>query len=379
MISDVPFGVFLSGGIDSAANLGLMTEILTQPVNSFTIGYQDDLEFNELAAARVTANHFGAVHHEIVIGRDEFWEAVLDSPRYADEPTGTPECIPLYHLSRFTRSNGVKVIQVGEGSDELFGYPGWPRLLRIGRLMGRIGRFLPARRATMLLASRAAALAGKYHYSTFLDWYARGTPHYQTSMPYPRYFREMMYGPVLRQQDPEEEMEGQLGRLAIAPGSMGPLDDYQSLLWFELTHRLPENILARVDRMTMSSSVEARVPFLDHRLVDYTFFLPEGMRFEHGAKSLLKGAIRDRVLPSSILDRPKRGFGTPVQRWINEDLFSETRRLILNCALVKYGILDPVGIESMINYGRMAYRHNLPGQRSVYQLLLLCRWYDLHF
>jgi len=376
MMSDVPFGIFLSGGVDSGAILGEMTGLLGHPVASFTIGYDGGSEFNELEEAKASAALFGAEHRQIVIGRDQFWEALLESPRYADEPNGNPECIPLYHLSRFTKDNGVTVVQVGEGSDELFGYPGWPRLLVLHCWL-RWASSLPGNpfRPVMGLLSRLSERTGLGHYSALLESHARGDASLHITSNYPRGLRESLYGPELAKLAPEEDLQAKvLGIASQAEGIGRKLDDYQQLLWFELNHRLPESILARVDRMTMSASVEARVPFLDHRLVDYTFSLPQAMRFRTGAKSLFKESIRGKILPAKILDRRKRGFRTPVQRWISRDFSADARRMILKSGLVKEGLLSGQALAPLLAEGV-----SMAKGRSLFQILLLCRWYQIYF
>src|SRR5206468_9242788 len=127
MMSDVPFGVFLSGGVDSSANVALMSELMSQPVRTFTVGFHDDDELNEFDAARATSVRFNTDHHEVMIGREEMLRFLPELVFYQDEPIADPVCVPLYYVSKLARDTGTIVVQVGEGSDEIFAGYDWFR------------------------------------------------------------------------------------------------------------------------------------------------------------------------------------------------------------------------------------------------------------
>lgn len=382
MMSDVPFGAFLSGGVDSGANVAIMTELLGCPVNTFTVGYADGVRHNEFDAARQTANQFGSCHHELRLGRSEFWEAVMELPRFTDGLNGNAECIPLYHLSRYTKQAGVTVVQVGEGADELFGYPGWPELARMNQRLERSARlFGPVARLAAGAGARLLEYTGNRMVCTAFDRFSRGLHCFQGgATPYNRRYRERLAGAALEaacvQTDPEAVVEGWY---ADAARLFPRLDDYQRMLWVEMCHRLPEHLLARVDRTSMAFGVEARVPFLDHRLVEYVFGLPQEMRFAHGPKTLFKQAVRDRVLPASIVDRPKVPFGTPVDAWLAEECHSQARDLILSSRLLTDGVLDRGAVTKMLDRWPADFRASRRTRQNPYFVLVLARWYDLYF
>ena len=125
MMADVPFGVFLSGGVDSSANVALMSELMTQPVRTFTVGFHDTEELNELESARAISKRFGTNHHEVMIGREEMQKFLPELVFHQDEPIADPVCVPLYYVSKLARDTGTIVVQVGEGSDEIFGGYDW--------------------------------------------------------------------------------------------------------------------------------------------------------------------------------------------------------------------------------------------------------------
>src|SRR5256886_7873513 len=127
MMADVPFGVFLSGGVDSSANVALMSELMIEPVRTFTVGFKDSEELNELDSARAISKRFGTNHHEVIIGREEMQKFLPEMVFHQDEPIADPVCVPLYYVSKLARDSGTIVVQVGEGSDELFGGYDWFR------------------------------------------------------------------------------------------------------------------------------------------------------------------------------------------------------------------------------------------------------------
>src|SRR5213075_714409 len=157
MMSDVPFGVFLSGGVDSSANVALMSELTSQPVRTFTVGFHDSEELNELDSARAISKRFGTNHHEVMIGREEMQQFLPELVFHQDEPIADPVCVPLYYVSKLARETGTIVVQVGEGSDELFGGYDWFRTyLQIEEKFWRHAEHAPlaARRAVAALAQQ---------------------------------------------------------------------------------------------------------------------------------------------------------------------------------------------------------------------------------
>src|SRR5437867_6092583 len=165
MMADVPFGVFLSGGVDSSANVALMSELVTQPVRTFTVGFNDAEELNELDSARAVAQRFRTDHHEVIIGRDEMQRFLPELVFHQDEPIADPVCVPLYYVSKLARETGTKVIQVGEGSDELFcGYEHYTYYLRLHDYAWRYLAKLPSPLRKLMAATGGALLrAGNRH------------------------------------------------------------------------------------------------------------------------------------------------------------------------------------------------------------------------
>ena len=310
MMSDVPFGVYLSGGIDSTANVATMSQMTAQPVNTFSIAFAGEPELNELPEASRVADHFGTNHCAIEITDEEALRSLPDIVHHQDEPMADPVCVPLYHLARRTKEAGVTVVQIGEGSDELFfGYAAYVQVLAAARRLWKVERLVP--RSVLGAAARA---------------YGRVKPGLLAEFAY----ESVRYGVpapnrILGMTDREKARllgdahDPCMPSSAYLRALIGSANNAERLADVALVHetliRLPELLLMRVDKMTMAASVEGRAPFLDRDLVEYVARLPLSVRYAAGVtKAPLKGAMRGLV-PDDVLDRPKKGFGAPVWRW----------------------------------------------------------------
>jgi asparagine synthase (glutamine-hydrolysing) len=318
MMSDVPFGVFLSGGIDSSTNVALMARHMDRPVSTFTVGFKKYEQLNELPYARLVSDRFATDHHEILIDEKDAENYLPEMVRQQDEPIADWVCVPLYFVSKLAKQSGVTVVQVGEGSDELFcGYPHFIDAVNTYRHYGRPIGALPAplRRA----ASAAAHLAAVVHpawngRAEAAEAAARGDELFLGGAIC---FDEREKGELWTGPRPAGGSQAAVREILAPFRAANPdADFYQQMLYLELRQRLPELLLMRVDKITMSTSVEARVPFLDHELVEYAMDLPLHMRVRDGVgKWLLKRAVRG-LIPDEVIDRPKVGFGAPVREWL---------------------------------------------------------------
>ncbi len=323
-ISDVPVGVFLSGGIDSSTNAALFSEGDGQPVNTFSIGYDKEYESypSELPYARMIAQKVGADHHELLLKESDLLDSLPLIIRHQDEPLADPVCVPVYYVSKLARDSGVIVCQVGEGSDELFcGYPYWNSSLRLQHL----SNFLPIPNSL-----RTLGLAG-------LDFVERGR-----NASYRRQFscevlrralskRPVFWGgaEVFSDSQKRRFLSPRLGKKFSELSSWEALrpihQRFEERAWepsplnwmtyLDLNLRLPELLLMRVDKMSMAASLEARVPFLDHKFVELAMSIPEAVKTRNGVlKYILKKSVRG-VIPDELIDRKKQGFGVPVYEW----------------------------------------------------------------
>ena len=322
MMSDVPFGVFLSGGIDSSLNVALMAELMERPVQTFSVGFKELEKYNEMHYARAIAQKFKTDHHEILIdSRDA--EAVLSKLAWhEDEPNGDPVCIPLYFVSKLARDSGTIVVQVGEGSDEEFaGYRTQVRDIKLyARLWNPLGRLSPKiMRHAAYLASNPVVKDPLIR--EYLRRFAKGEPFFSGGA---LAFTEEHKRKMLSHYNSEYSSTSLADQWHKEVLRAFPKTEYtRRMMYLEFRQRLPELLLMRVDKIGMATSIEARVPFLDHRVVEFAFRLPRRIKLgpKFVPKHILKKAA-EGILPDENIYRRKMGFAAPVNEWLKHDLRS---------------------------------------------------------
>jgi asparagine synthase (glutamine-hydrolysing) len=379
MMADVPFGVFLSGGVDSSANVALMSEQTARPVRTFTVAFSDHEELNELDSARAVAQRFATDHHEILIGEREMRDFLPRLVFHQDEPIADPVCVPLYYVAQLARDTGTIVVQVGEGADEIFsGYEWIAQYLRIHERFWRHAARLPAAARRVAAASaapfalraqraqRAAELSRRLASGESLFW--GGTVIFDETIK-PRVLSEETRRRTagLSSYDVVREYEGRIA-------SARPASDFLArLTYLELKLRLPELLLMRVDKLTMAASVEARVPFLDHRLVEYAMGLPRASKVEgRVGKHVLKRAL-EGVLPRDLLYRRKRGFGAPINAWLRGGASDLLDGHLLNSPMRRRAFLDYDFVARLVEEHRRGARD---WSFHLWGLLNLSLWYE---
>lgn len=327
-VSDVPVGVFLSGGIDSSTNAALFSEGERRPVKTFSIGYQGEYRSyrNELHHARRMAEAVKADHHERLLTQDDLLDFLPQMVCLQDEPIADPVCVPVYYLSKLAREHGVVVAQVGEGADELFwGYPAWKTALSLQRYDD-----LPLPGAIKRLGLGALRAVGKGQGMKY-EWLRRGAAgqpiFWGGAEGFSHAEKVRLLSPRLRR-----ALAGLTSWEAVAPirarfeAMAREPTRLNWMTYLDLNLRLPELLLMRVDKMSMGVSLEGRVPFLDHKVVELAMAIPERIKTRHGTlKHILKKAVRG-LIPDEITDRPKQGFGVPVHEWLCDRLGEQARR-----------------------------------------------------
>lgn len=331
MMSDVPYGVLLSGGIDSSLNVALMSRY-TDRINTFTVACADGPEYNELAWARRVAGYFNTRHHEVIITEKEAYDFFSTMVYHQDEPLGDCVCVPLYYVAQLAKNSGVTVVQVGEGSDELFcGYNLYADYLRFAPLFETSQRYIPAyarsiayRFASTLFPKKFNRLDALRNWANNREFFWSGAVVF--SEQWKKEFISLSQSkcdPIIQAIYPRFEQI--LDSHTVAAYHCTRLRQYdpraeflKMLRYTELKHRLPELLLMRVDKMTMAASVEGRVPFLDHKLVEFALQIPGRLLYKNGqTKYLLKKAC-EGILPSDIIYRKKMGFAAPTRRWFKQ-------------------------------------------------------------
>jgi len=329
-VSDVPVGVFLSGGIDSSTNAVLFSEGEERPIKTFTIGYEGDYQSypNEMEYARKVALLVGAEYHEQLLTQNDLIDFLPRMIHLQDEPIADPVCVPVYYVSKLARDSKVIVCQVGEGADELFwGYPGWKMALQIQNYDD-----FPMPLALKRLGLTALRLLGKGE-TFYYEWLRRGTVKQPIFWGGAEGFTEAqklrLLSPRLRKEFADltswEVLEPIRKRFAEKAWEKSNLN---WMTYLDLNLRLPELLLMRVDKMSMGVSLEARVPFLDHKFVELTMSIPASVKTKNGTlKYILKNAVRG-LIPDEVIDRKKQGFGVPVHEWFFDRLGEKSKKEI---------------------------------------------------
>lgn len=327
-VSDVPVGVFLSGGIDSSTNLALFSENARDKVKAFTIGYEGTYETykNETEYAKMMADIEGAEYHEKLLTIDDLISFLPKMVHLQDEPIADPVCVPVYYVSKLARDNGTIVCQVGEGSDELFwGYESWKTSLKLQNLND-----MPFPNIAKRMGLSALRMLGKDQ-SLQYELLRRGTEKlpifWGGAEAFTEAQKQRLISPRLRR-----EFANFTSWEALRP----TYDRFKSNAWdpsrlnwmtyVDLNLRLPELLLMRVDKMSMGVSLEGRVPFLDHKFVELAMSIPSKMKTTGNiSKHILKKSVRG-VIPDEIIDRKKQGFGVPVYEWFFDKLGDQIKK-----------------------------------------------------
>lgn len=365
LVSDVPVGAFLSGGIDSSTVVALMARHMDQPVKTFSIGFHED-SYDELKYARLTAKKFGTEHHEFLVTPD-ICEVVDELAWHFDEPFADSSALPTYVVSKLAREH-VKVVLTGDGGDELFaGYSRYvterhrskfdlvPRAVKEG-VLDPLSRHLPH-----------GAWGRNYLQNVSLDPISR---YLDTVSVFTGLNKTSLYTA-----DFSDELRdaGQLSsyfhELSRNVKTNAPLD---SLLYIDSKTYLPGDILTKVDRMSMAVSLEARVPLLDHKLVEFVTRIPASMKMAGiETKHLFKRAIADLV-PAEVVNRPKQGFGMPIQKWINQQLRERIRDTLNDPRTLERGYVAREYVGLLLDEHERGRRDHAMG---LWALLMLELWH----
>ncbi len=353
MAADVPLGAFLSGGFDSSAVVALMQAQSERPIKTFTIGFHEK-GYNEADHARAVANHLGTDHTELYVSPEEAMAVIPRLPAIWDEPFSDSSQIPTFLVSDLTRKN-VVVSLSGDGGDELFfgyqrytkGYQIWrvlnllPAPLRqaLGGLMQifpgvpleRLVRFLPKCLHVPHLADRLPKLAEVVREDSGEAYYLRLVSHWKDPV-----------GVVVGGEEPQT--------LFNLSGYRSKFSDLREFMMFldSMTY-LPDDILTKMDRASMAVSLEARVPLLDHRLVEFSWRVPMSLKYRNGKGKWLLREVLYRYVPRELMERPKMGFGVPIEHWLRGPLRDWAEALLEEKRLREEGFFDPDPIRHMWN------------------------------
>ncbi|MCU1385894.1 MAG: Asparagine synthase (Glutamine-hydrolyzing), partial [Acidobacteria bacterium] len=361
--SDVPLGAFLSGGMDSAAVVALMTQQSSRPVKTFTIGFGDPA-YDEVNEARATARHFGADHHEQIVSPDCITVAETLAVHY-DEPFADASAIPTFYVAALARQH-VTVCLTGDGGDELFaGYTPYadalariapPPIAALRTLVGAGARLVPVhargkgRLSTLALGPEA--------------WFVwRRTV-------FPDYLLDAVVDPDVLLAGGERPEHRAVADIRAASGTL-----LSRLQQWDQRHYLPDDILVKVDRATMAHSLEARCPLLDHQVIELAALQSSARHADATmTKRLFREAIRPWV-PADVLTRPKRGFGVPLRRWFQEQMIGWARDILLDPRSRQRGWTRPAQVDALLQQHQSGARDHA---KRIWSLVCLELWARAH-
>lgn len=382
MVSDVPFGCFLSGGIDSSINATLMSESLGKPVETFSVGYKDFENKNEFQYSRMIAKKLGAQNHEIVLDESHLREFLPTYAYFADDPNSDPVCFPLFWLSKLAKEKNVIVIQIGEGADEIFaGYETYIRAVKLYKMWWSWLEKFPSAAKKMLLEkiSEWEIHPRLYRNQEYIQRFARNEePFWGIAIAFGGVEKNKLITAEFqraRMSTGYEIVEHYYNELKKIDATA---DFLKRITYLEIKHRLPEFLLARADKMTMAHSVEGRVPFLDTRLVELAFNMPSDIKIKGGRiKYILKKAV-EGIIPQEIIDRKKQGFSNPIGEWLKPEnpISQELTDIIFNSKIRERNILNYDYIKEVM----YAHQHkNVDKHFKIWTLVTLSLWYDYWF
>lgn len=344
LMADVPVGAFLSGGVDSSTNVALMSRMVSTPLQTFTIeftGFGPAQNFHDVAYARQVASIFGCRHAEVQVTLKEAVTYLEELVQGQDEPLGDPACLPMHFVSRAAHDAGIKVVLVGEGSDEVFcGYPEFPSLLGTHKGRWRQLRSLPRpfRRALAAGARLAGAAPGRVD---VLRRAAEDEPLYLgLDVVFFDSEKDHLYTAEGRRTLRHRAADTVAPYYAEILGRHPGADFTQQMSYVELRNRLPELLLMRVDKFSMAHSLEARAPFLDAELASYALSLPAEVKLDGTrTKAVLKDAAR-AWLPEEVVERKKQGFRVPLPAWLRGELAPWAEEVLRSSPLRRLGLID---------------------------------------
>ncbi len=373
LMSDVPLGVFLSGGLDSSAVAALMTQLRGDRIETFSVGYSEE-KYSELPYARAVAQHLNATHHEVLVGEQEFFDALPKLIWHEDEPLVWPSSVALYFVARLARER-VKVVLTGEGSDEtLAGYGRYAFTLKNGRLDRIYRSTVPGflrRRVRQSIANSGwigSDLRRKLTH-TFLakdggSWSSFYFDNFFSA------FSEDEQSGLLSDEAGREFAKGSSYKHVLEYWEHSSGDALKRLLYTDIKTYLVE-LLMKQDNMSMAASIESRVPFLDQPLVDFAMRVPQSQLLQGGAgKQILKKAVED-LLPHSIVYRQKLGFPTPWSQWLAGPRLDVIQNFLSEKRSTARGLFNPAAVQRLFQEHRSEHRDNYD---RIWRLLNLELW-----
>jgi len=377
MEADVPLGAFLSGGIDSSAVVALMQNMSDRPIKTFTIGFQEE-GYNEAVHAKSVAQHLGTEHTELYVTAEEAMSVIPKLASIYCEPFADSSQIPTFLVSKLAKQH-VTVSLSGDGGDELF--CGYNRYIMTNNMWKKLS-ILPVPLRVMIAKGLTSLsphtwnnlnkfIPGSRHYNNI-----GGLLHKGAGVLASRTVEELYLGLVSHHSNPSElVIRGQEPSTLLTDNSpdLTGLDDVQRMMALDMVTYLPDDILVKVDRAAMAASLETRVPFLDHRVVEFAWTLPMAIKNLNGQSKWPLRQILYKYVPKELIERPKMGFGVPIDSWLRGPLRDWAETLLDESRLRKEGYFYPSPI-------RKKWEEHLSGQRNwqhfLWNILMFQSWLE---
>lgn len=349
MIADVPLGAFLSGGIDSSTVVALMQAQSSIPIRTFSIGFHEK-KYNEAEYAKAVANHLGTEHNELYITQQDALAVIPKLPTLYDEPFADSSQIPTFLIANMAKQQ-VTVALTGDGADELF--CGYNRYQMTNQYWGRMQKIpMPLRMGLSKMITKVnantwdkAALALPF-ISKNIQLGAK--LHKGAKVLTSTDVKQLYHRIIAQHQDPASLLAiDTINPEVFNDKAIDSMHDIERMMFCDFISYLPDDILVKVDRAAMGVSLETRVPFLDHRLVEFAWTLPLGKKLKNGQTKWPLRKLLNRHVPSHLIDRPKMGFGIPLQTWLQGPLKAWAGDLLDNNRLLQEGIFNPQQVNFM--------------------------------
>jgi len=366
LMTEVPYGVLLSGGLDSSTVVAVLRSLLQERLATFTIGYDDADHVNEFAYGRIVSQHADTWHREVNLPAKEFSDWIPKLVWHLDEPIGDPACVPLYFVARFAKQHAT-VLHSGEGADELFaGYGIYQKMLAIDGVQAN-----PVFPLIKMLSKAILPWSGTMKGSAYLHLFQKSLQQRYRGVSghyIPGYLNRICKADLVGRMSHDFLIETYNSYYQ----RVREQTDLNQMLYVDTKVWLPDDLLIKADKMTMAASVELRVPFLDHRLVEFAARLPVGYKLRgHEGKYLLKKAM-EPLLPREVIYRSKMGFALPLADWFRDGLYDLTREMILNAQSALSAYLNLNYIEHMLERHR---RGAADLSFQLWALLVLEYWF----
>ena len=358
LMADVPLGMFLSGGIDSSAIAAVMSGMVSEPIKTFSVAFAER-EANELEYARLVAKAYKTNHHEIVVSPDQFFDALPRLVWHEDEPLAHPSSVALYFVSHLAAQH-VKVVLTGEGSDEMLaGYGRYRRTIWNLALGRQYNKFTPAVARDTIRKRIQGMLPGGRMRQKLMRTFLVLSPelesiYFDNFAVFPAPMQQHMFTRETNERIGSIDPYVELRRLLERTKDLSLLD---GLLYADIKTYLHE-LLMKQDQMSMATSVESRVPFLDHKLVEFTARMPDSMKLRGGTTKYVLRESMKGVLPERILSRPKMGFPVPIGSWFRGPFKSIVDEYVVSERALSRGIFAPEFVRELVSLHQAGEDHS---------------------